>query len=92
VTCRSAASIDRDQRRQRARRSHRPDTISRDATRRNRLYQELTALDNLSNTGVVDRDGGRIYVTEAGRPLVRLVAAAFDAYLPKDQKRHSVAV
>jgi oxygen-independent coproporphyrinogen-3 oxidase len=54
--------------------------------------RELAALDNLSNTGIVHRDGARIYVTEAGRPLVRLVAAAFDAYLPKDQKRHSVAV
>jgi hypothetical protein len=31
-------------------------------------------------------------VTEAGRPFVRLVAAAFDAYLPEDQKRHSLAV
>ena len=31
-------------------------------------------------------------VTEEGRPFVRLVAAAFDAYLPKNHKRHSVAV
>jgi oxygen-independent coproporphyrinogen-3 oxidase len=53
---------------------------------------ELAALDELSNKGIVQRDGDRIFVTEAGRPFVRLVAAAFDAYLPKDQKRHSLAV
>jgi oxygen-independent coproporphyrinogen-3 oxidase len=53
---------------------------------------ELAALDNLGSTGIVRRDGRRIYVTEAGRPFVRLVAAAFDAYLPKDQKQHSAAV
>jgi len=31
-------------------------------------------------------------VTEAGRPFTRLVAAAFDAYLPQNQTRHSRAV
>ncbi|MGF1641183.1 MAG: oxygen-independent coproporphyrinogen III oxidase [Rhodospirillales bacterium] len=39
---------------------------------------------------VVDR--GRITVTEAGRPLVRLAAAAFDAYLHRGGARHSRAV
>jgi oxygen-independent coproporphyrinogen III oxidase len=53
---------------------------------------ELPVLDRLTEIGIVQRDGRRIYVTEAGRPFVRLVAAAFGAYLPKDQKRHSVAV
>jgi oxygen-independent coproporphyrinogen III oxidase len=54
--------------------------------------KDLVALDELSNKGIVQRDGDRIFVTEAGRPFVRLVAAAFDAYLPEDQKRHSLAV
>jgi coproporphyrinogen III oxidase-like Fe-S oxidoreductase len=40
----------------------------------------------------VARNGSRIMVTESGRPFVRLVAAAFDAYLPQNNKRHSVAV
>jgi oxygen-independent coproporphyrinogen III oxidase len=31
-------------------------------------------------------------VAETGRPFVRLVAAAFDAYLPQNHGRHSVAV
>ena len=35
---------------------------------------------------------GRIALTERGRPLVRIVAAAFDRYLAKAQARHSVAV
>ena len=54
--------------------------------------EELAAIDRLSGTGIVRRDDRRIYVTEAGHPFVRLVAAAFDAYLPRDPKRHSVAV
>jgi coproporphyrinogen III oxidase-like Fe-S oxidoreductase len=53
---------------------------------------ELPVLDKLTEIGIVQRDGRRICVTETGRPFVRLVAAAFDAYLPKDQSQHSVAV
>jgi oxygen-independent coproporphyrinogen III oxidase len=53
---------------------------------------ELAAIDKLSGMGIVQRDHRRIYVSEAGRPFIRLIAAAFDAYLPKDRKRHSVAV
>jgi oxygen-independent coproporphyrinogen III oxidase len=53
---------------------------------------ELAAVDKLSGMGLVQRDDRRIYVSEAGRPFVRLIAAAFDAYLPKDQKRYSAAV
>ena len=53
---------------------------------------ELDALDTLSASGIVRRHGRRITVTEKGRPFVRLVAAAFDAYLPNNHKRHSVAV
>ena len=53
---------------------------------------ELDALDDLRNAGVVHYDGGRVVVTEAGRPYVRLVAAVFDAYLHDGKKRHSAAV
>jgi hypothetical protein len=31
-------------------------------------------------------------MTEYGRPLVRIVASAFDAYLPQTVARHSAAV
>jgi oxygen-independent coproporphyrinogen III oxidase len=38
------------------------------------------------------RRGDRFMVSEAGRPLVRLVAAQFDQYLASGNARHSVAV
>jgi len=34
-------------------------------------------------------DGARLTVTEAGRPLVRSMAAVFDAYLDPHAGRHS---
>lgn len=42
--------------------------------------------------GLVTVEGTRLTVTEAGRPLVRIIAAAFDVYLAKATARHSVAV
>jgi oxygen-independent coproporphyrinogen-3 oxidase len=53
---------------------------------------ELDSLDALGASGIVRRHGRHIVVTEKGRPFVRLVAAAFDAYLPQNHRRHSVAV
>jgi oxygen-independent coproporphyrinogen-3 oxidase len=53
---------------------------------------EVDAIDVLGESGIVRRHGRQIIVTEEGRPFVRLVAAAFDAYMTKNQKRHSVAV
>lgn len=53
---------------------------------------ELSALQPLAAEGVVHVDGSRVTVTEQGRPFVRLVAAAFDAYLPRGQARHSIAI
>lgn len=52
----------------------------------------LDALDELVRDGLVTRDGTKIAITEAGRPFVRLAAAAFDAYLARAAARHSVAV
>jgi len=53
---------------------------------------EIEALAPLVGEGWLRIDDTRITVTEAGRPYVRLVAAAFDTYLAASQKRHSVAV
>ncbi|WP_319530720.1 oxygen-independent coproporphyrinogen III oxidase [uncultured Cohaesibacter sp.] len=50
------------------------------------------ALDELVADGVCVRDGDQVSVTHQGRPLVRLVASAFDAYLQTGKGRHSVAV
>jgi oxygen-independent coproporphyrinogen-3 oxidase len=46
----------------------------------------------LAADGLVAIDGPRVTVTDPGRPFVRLVAAAFDAYLQHGGKRHSRAV
>ena len=57
---------------------------------------ELERLAPLADDGIVATDGNRITVMEAGRPFVRLVAAAFDAYLERGPDpgtaRHSRAV
>ncbi len=45
-----------------------------------------------ANDGVIDVQGRRLVVTERGKPFVRLVAAAFDAYLQSAPARHSSAV
>ncbi len=42
--------------------------------------------------GLLLRRGARITLTGAGKPLARVVAAAFDQYLAKGTARHSVAV
>ncbi len=42
--------------------------------------------------GLATLDGDRLTITEAGRPLVRIVAACFDVYLARAAARHSVAV
>jgi oxygen-independent coproporphyrinogen-3 oxidase len=52
---------------------------------------EIHRLAPLVDAGLVRLDGLSVQVTERGRPFVRLVAAAFDAYLQAGQS-HSVAV
>jgi oxygen-independent coproporphyrinogen III oxidase len=54
--------------------------------------EEIEALRPLADDGLLVIDGHRLRMTEKGRPFVRLVAAAFDAYLPRGQARHSAAV
>nr|WP_294534039.1 oxygen-independent coproporphyrinogen III oxidase [uncultured Rhodoblastus sp.] len=49
-------------------------------------------LAHLIQEGVATQEGRRVTITEAGRPFLRLVASAFDAYLPARAARHSVAV
>ena len=52
----------------------------------------LNALAPLTAEGLVTVANDRIAITHAGRPFVRLAAAAFDAYLGKGTARHSRAV
>ncbi len=56
------------------------------------LDDALPELEALQRDGVLALDGRRVRLTEAGRPFMRLAAAAFDSYLRRSAARHSVAV
>ncbi len=56
------------------------------------LLAAAPALEEQARDELVDWDGNRVAVTPAGRPFVRAVAAAFDAYLAPGATRHSPAV
>lgn len=58
----------------------------------NGLAAGLERLTPFVADGLTRIEGHRIVVTEEGRPFVRLIAAAFDAYLDRGEKRHSRAV
>ncbi len=49
-------------------------------------------LEALVEDGLIERDGTAIAVRDEARPLVRFVAAAFDAYLADSGARHVAAV
>lgn len=49
-------------------------------------------LHSLVDDRLVNLTGSRVTVTERGLPFQRVVAAAFDAYLAPDNRRHSRAV
>lgn len=53
--------------------------------------EDFARLRPLAADGLVEIDGPQIHVTPEGRPLARVVAAAFDAYLAGDEgvKRHA---
>ncbi len=50
------------------------------------------ALEEMQADGLLTLAGAQLRMTALGRPLVRIAAAAFDAYLPSSTARHSVAV
>jgi oxygen-independent coproporphyrinogen-3 oxidase len=52
----------------------------------------LERLQPFADDGTLVIDGRHITVTEKGRPFVRLVASAFDAYLHRGPARHTAAV
>lgn len=49
-------------------------------------------LTDLMREGLIDFAAGKLILTEAGKPLVRVVASAFDEYLSAKKARHAVAV
>lgn len=54
-------------------------------------FAGLNGLEALAADGLIERNGSLIEVTDEARPLVRSVAAAFDAYLGRNDARHSRA-
>jgi oxygen-independent coproporphyrinogen-3 oxidase len=58
----------------------------------NYFSREIASLGSLMDDGLVDIGRGTITVPEAGRPLVRTVASAFDAYLAGGAGTHAPAI
>ncbi len=52
-------------------------------------FMSTVDLRTLERDGLVRRDGGDLTVTEAGRPFIRFVCAAFDQYYAGQEGRHS---
>ncbi len=57
-----------------------------------RFAAERARLATLVADGIVEWHGSRLWVTPEGAPLIRVAAAAFDAYLNAGPGRHSRAV
>ena len=55
------------------------------------LQDSIEALYPLREDGLIEIDSCRIKLSPNHRAFVRLVAAAFDAYLPSGKARHSAA-
>lgn len=56
------------------------------------LLTSATCLDALIADGIARRDGNVVALEDEARPLVRVLAAAFDQYLGEGPARHSRAV
>ncbi len=54
--------------------------------------EAFDALLDMQQDGLLTLANGKVTMTPKGRPLVRIAAAAFDAYLQDSTARHSVAV
>lgn len=65
---------------------------ARHGRRADALVVEHAALRPFLSDGLATLDGELLTVTEAGRPLVRSVAAVFDAYLDPTAERHARAL
>ena len=53
---------------------------------------EISCLEPFAAQGLVHIDAGELTIGEAGRPYVRLIAAAFDTYLAANAQGHSRAI
>jgi oxygen-independent coproporphyrinogen-3 oxidase len=53
---------------------------------------EMHMLAPMQRDGLIELNGSRLRITETGRPYLRTVCAAFDAYLRRGTAQHSIAV
>jgi oxygen-independent coproporphyrinogen-3 oxidase len=58
------------------------------------LSGDIDRCRSFANDGLAEIEGWTVSVTERGRPALRVIASAFDAYLrtPQPEKRHAAAV
>lgn len=56
------------------------------------LVHELSQLESFAQDGLVESEGSRLRVTEAGRIVVRSICAVFDVYFREAEGRHSRAL
>jgi oxygen-independent coproporphyrinogen-3 oxidase len=68
------------------------DVVASHGVTRADLASASAGLDELARDGLVQWDGRRVAVTEAGKPFVRAVAATFDAYHRPESMRHAATV
>ena len=53
---------------------------------------DLAALEGMVTDGLIEIDGWRVRMTEAGRRFLRTACAAFDSYLETATGRHAQVV
>jgi oxygen-independent coproporphyrinogen-3 oxidase len=68
------------------------DTIAAGMSKSLDFEIEMSSLLPFANNGMLQIEGRRITVTDAGRPFVRVIASVFDAYLSANNARYSRAV
>jgi len=68
------------------------EAVSRFGRGADAVLAEASLLAQAAVDPMLEREGDSFVVTDEFRPLVRTVAAAFDAYLTSGKARHSVAV
>ncbi len=69
------------------------DAIAKEHGRDKQVFKGAFAqLQEFHADGLVDWEGGTVTATQAGLPLIRVIASTFDAYLADGKAKHAVAV
>lgn len=68
------------------------DVTARHGVQADHFAKEWGQLAPMQRDGLIELDGTRLRITDVGRPYLRTVCAAFDAYLRQGTAQHSIAV